>query len=115
VTEPLPFSVQGSETVLGRAQLYQRAGAMLTGAQTLRRSVGPQIAAALGLPPTATPEELTAEITARFGGDRATYLRLLADGLPKRDSDLVTLAADLDSLLTMVSAPASATQGETRG
>lgn len=115
VTEPLPFNVKGSETVLGRAQLYQRAGAILTGAQTLRRSAGPQIAAALGLPPTATPEELSAAITARFGGSPATYLGLLADNLPKRDSDLVTLAADLDSLLTMVSTPASAPQGETRG
>lgn len=116
VIEPLPFSVKGSETVLGRAQLYQRAGAIMSGAQTLRRSAGPQIAQALGLPPTATAQELAAEIAARYGGDTATYLALLADDLPKKDADLVILAADLDSLLTMVSTPVSpAPQGETSG
>jgi hypothetical protein len=112
VAEPLPFSVKGSETVLGRSKLYHRAGAVLTGAQTLRRTVGPQIAEALGLAPTATPEDLSAEITAQYGGDPATYLKLLADDLPKRDSDLVRLAADLDSLLAMVSTPIAAPDGD---
>jgi hypothetical protein len=113
VTEPLPFTVKGAETVLGRARLYQRAGAVVTGAQTLRRAIGPQIAQALGMPPTATPEDLATEITERYGGEHATYLGLLADDVPKKDSDLVLLAANLDSLLAMVSEPTS--QGETRG
>jgi hypothetical protein len=112
VAEPLPFTVRGAETVLGRARLYQRAGAMLTGAQTLRRSIGPQIATALGLPPTAEAESLAAAITARYGGDPAGYLAILADDLPKKDSDLVALATALDDLLTKVS---TAPQGETRG
>jgi uncharacterized membrane protein YgcG len=112
IPEPLPFTVRGAETVLGRARLYQRAGAMLSGAQTLRRATGPQIAVALGLPPTAEAAELAAAIAARHGGDPAEYLAVLADDLPKKDVDLVALTARLDALLTMVSTPP---QGETRG
>jgi hypothetical protein len=112
VAEPLPFTVRGAETVLGRARLYQRAGAMLSGAQTMRRAIGPQVAVALGLPPTAQPAELAAAIAARHGGDPAEYLAVLADDLPKKDADLVALAARLDALLTMVSTPP---RGENRG
>jgi Domain of unknown function (DUF4350) len=125
VAEPLPFAVRGAETVLGRARLYQRAGAIITGAQTLRRSVGPQIAQALGLPPTTAPPKLAAAIADRYGGDPEEYLALLSDKLPARDSDLVVLAGNLDSLLTMVSTPlapepgaddtGAAPRGETRG
>jgi hypothetical protein len=112
VAEPLPFRVRGAETVLGRARLYQRAGAMLSGAQTLRRTVGPQIAVAVGLPPTAGAEEVAAAIAARHGGDPADYLGVLADDLPKKEADLVALAAKLDALLALVTAPP---QGENRG
>ncbi|NUT38163.1 MAG: hypothetical protein HOV79_34370 [Hamadaea sp.] len=113
VTEPLPFTVKGAETVLGRARLYQRAGAMLSGAQTLRRAAGPQIAEALGLPPTAPAETIAAAVAARHGGDPADYLDLLADDLPQKDADLVALAARLDALLALVSTPPP--RGETRG
>ncbi|NUR70757.1 MAG: hypothetical protein HOU81_08035 [Hamadaea sp.] len=112
VPEPLPFRVRGAETVLGRARLYQRAGAMLSGAQTLRRTVGPQIAVAVGLPPTAEADELAAAIAAQHGGDPADYLAVLADDLPKKDADLVALAARLDALLALVTAPP---RGENRG
>ncbi|NUO59287.1 MAG: hypothetical protein HOV71_25035 [Hamadaea sp.] len=112
VPEPLPFRVRGAETVLGRARLYQRAGAMLSGVQTLRRTVGPQIAVAVGLPPTAEAEELAAAIAARHGGDPADYLAVLSDDLPKKDAELVALAARLDALLALVTAPP---RGENRG
>jgi hypothetical protein len=132
VLEPLPVTVRGSETVLGRARLYQRAGAMITGAQTLRRSTGPQIAQALGLPSTTSVDDLATAITARYGGEEADYLAVLADDVPKKDADLVALAASLDALLAMVSTPpvfdpptasgpaavhsqADEPQGETRG
>ncbi|MCP2326707.1 hypothetical protein HDA40_005214 [Hamadaea flava] len=112
VAEPLPFRVRGAETVLGRARLYQRAGAMLSGAQTMRRTVGPQIAVAVGLPPTAEAEAVATAIAARHGGDPADYLAVLADDLPKKDAELVALAARLDALLALVTAPP---QGENRG
>ncbi|WP_027345520.1 DUF4350 domain-containing protein [Hamadaea tsunoensis] len=116
VAEPIPFAVKGAETVLGRARLYRRAGAVLTGSQTLRRETGPRIAAALGLPPTADADTLARAIAARHGGDPAEYLAVLADDLPKKDAELVELARALDSLLTLVSTPTyDPERGDTRG
>ena len=89
VREPLPVSVRGAETLLGRARLYQRAKATATSLETLRQTLRPRIAEGLGLPPTADPQTLADAVTARLGGDPEKVADALADAWPTTEKAML--------------------------
>ncbi|MBX7268998.1 DUF4350 domain-containing protein [Micromonospora sp. Llam7] len=94
--EPLPVTVPAAETVLGRARLYQRAGARESVAQALRAAARSRLARRLHLPAD-TPDGGVAAAVAAGTGDRPDAIHeLLYGDTPGTDRDLIELAAGLD-------------------
>jgi len=98
VVEPLPAVVRADETMRGRARLYARAAARLRAADALRIGAADRAAAALGLPASASAEEVAAAIAKATGRPRAAVLDLLVERVPGRDAELVRLANELAAL-----------------
>ncbi|MBB5870240.1 hypothetical protein F4553_003619 [Allocatelliglobosispora scoriae] len=98
VHEPLPVSVRGSETLLGRARLYQRAKATATSLETLRQVLRPRITEALGLPPLTDTDTLADAVVARIGGDRELTAAALGDDRPSTEREMLKLARLLSSI-----------------
>ena len=92
VAERLPVVVRASETVEGHGRLYQARRARDRAAAELRAATAARIARLTGT--AATPEV----IAARTGQGPAEVARLLYGPAPATDPELVTLAADLDTL-----------------
>ncbi|MEP6842472.1 MAG: DUF4350 domain-containing protein [Pseudolysinimonas sp.] len=98
VVENLPVVVRASETMEGRARLYSRATARLRALDALRIGTVDRLARAVGLPRTATVDEVIASVAALTGRDRGSVAGLLLDTVPSGDSELVSLS---DELLTL--------------
>ncbi|MFN8077211.1 MAG: DUF4350 domain-containing protein [Kineosporiaceae bacterium] len=98
VTEPLPVVVRASETELGRARLYVRAGARDRSAALLRTAALRRLAARLDVPPTASPDLVVSMVAQVSGRPTASVHDLLLGPAPGDDSALVRLARDLDGL-----------------
>ncbi|MEH1097746.1 DUF4350 domain-containing protein [Micromonospora sp. CPCC 205561] len=96
--EPLPVTVRSAETVLGRARLYEKAGARDAAAQTLRAAALDRLLPRLHLPPTAPPAEVAAAVAARTGDDPRRAGEVLHGDQPGTDQELLDLARDLDRL-----------------
>jgi hypothetical protein len=94
VAERLPVVVRASETVEGHGRLYQSRRARDRAAEVLRGAAASRIARVTGISSTVHPET----IAARIGEEPAQIARLLSGPPPGSDKDLVTLAADLDTL-----------------
>ncbi|SCL54058.1 hypothetical protein GA0070606_2221 [Micromonospora citrea] len=103
--EPLPVTVRSAETVLGRARLYQKAGARDAAARTLRTAALDRLASRLNLPPTAPPAEVAAAVAARTGDDPGRIADLLHGDGPETDQDLLELARELDRVTRTVAPP----------
>ncbi|MGW4497210.1 DUF4350 domain-containing protein [Micromonospora sp. NPDC004336] len=103
--EPLPVTVRSAETVLGRARLYQKAGARDAAARTLRTAALDRLAARLNLPPAAPPAEVAAAVAARTGDDPGRAADLLYGDGPETDQDLLELARELDRVTRTVAPP----------
>ncbi|MEH0111048.1 DUF4350 domain-containing protein [Tersicoccus sp. MR15.9] len=100
VREPLPVVVQAGETTLGRARLYQDAGAAEHAAATLRAATLVRLAEHLHLghaPAAEAVVEATASATGRTVPDVA---RLLTGTLPTRAADLLSFTTALTDLET---------------
>lgn len=113
VVENLPVVVRASETMEGRARLYSRAKARLHALDALRIGTVDRLARAVGLPRTATVDEVINAVAALTGRDRAAVAALLLDAIPAGDSELVRLSDELLTLETEIAAtrpgaPASA-------
>ncbi len=102
VTEPLPVVVRASETVEGRAKLYQRVGARDHAAQTLRDASCARLRPLLGLPPDAEPAAVAIAAASRTGRSGSDVIALLYGPAPADDTALVRLADGLDALETEV-------------
>ncbi|MFY1598291.1 DUF4350 domain-containing protein [Micromonospora sp. WMMD737] len=102
--EPLPVTVRSAETVLGRARLYEKAGARDAAARTLRSAALDRLTPRLHLPPTAPPADVAAAVAARTGDDPRWTDEVLHGAAPETDQDLLDLARALDRL-TRVAAP----------
>ncbi|MEU7993968.1 DUF4350 domain-containing protein [Micromonospora sp. NPDC049060] len=102
--EPLPVTVRSAETVLGRARLYEKAGARDAAARTLRSAALDRLTPRLHLPPTAPPADVAAAVAARTGDDPRWTDEVLHGAGPETDQDLLDLARALDRL-TRVAAP----------
>ena len=98
VAEPLPVVVRASETVEGHARLYQSRRARDRVAATLRAATIGRLMPAVGLPARATPDAVTAALSARSTLDQARLASLLYGPVPASDAALVALASDLDAL-----------------
>lgn len=107
VHERLPVVVRASETVEGRARLYQRAEARLRAADALRIGTLTRCARALGLD-AGTPAHELADAIAQASGmsrERAHYILLTAN--PTSDTDLVQLSDELLTLERTITTPLS--------
>ena len=98
VVENLPVTVRASETMQGRARLYQKSSARQHALDSLRIGTITRVALKLGLPSTATVEAIVAAASAQLGVDPARVRQLLVDDVPASDADLVRLS---DALLTL--------------
>ncbi|MEV4454611.1 DUF4350 domain-containing protein [Microbispora sp. NPDC049633] len=98
VVERLPVVVRAAETVEGRGRLYRARRARDRAALALRAAAADRLAPRLGLPRTATPEEVAVAAAARTGRDPQPVLTLLCGPPPGDDTALVALAAHLDTL-----------------
>ena len=95
VIENLPVVVRASETMLGRARLYQRSAARLRALDALRIGSLGRLAALCGLPRTASVDDIVASVCSATGEQVASIRRLLIDAVPASDAELVVLSDEL--------------------
>ena len=105
VVENLPVVVRASETMLGRARLYQKGSARLRALDALRIGTVERLATACGLPRVSSVDEVVLAVAATTGTSAADIRRLLIDGRPASDTELVSMS---DELLTLEHAVAAA-------
>lgn len=95
VVENLPVVVRASETMEGRARLYQRGAARLHALDSLRIGAVGRLATLCGLPRLASVDEVIAAVAAVTRGDPAAIRRTLISAEPASDRELVRLSDDL--------------------
>lgn len=98
VFENLPVIVRSSETMLGRARLYEKSSARLRALDALRVGTVQRLATLCGLPRTATVDEVIAAVAAVTGRGGPDIRDLLLDREPATDRELVSLSDDLLTL-----------------
>lgn len=102
VRERLPVLVRSSETLEGRARLYERAGARSHALDGLRAGTRRRLAASLGLSRRSSLDELVTAVSALTGRDRDAVAALLEGGEPATDRALVAASDALLRLETEV-------------
>ncbi len=95
IVENLPVTVRASETMNGRARLYERANARLHSLDSLRIGTIARLATLAGLPVLASVDEVIAASAAAAGMDPAAVRTLLVDAHPASDRELVELSDQL--------------------
>lgn len=98
VAEPLPVIVKASETVTGRARLYQDAKAQDTAVEALQHATLTRLAQGLRLGMHARPSAVVEAAAARTGRPRAQLEALLITGIPLNDKQMLSMAAQLAAL-----------------
>lgn len=98
VSEPLPVIVRATETVTGRARLYQDAKALDTAARTLQRAALTRLAGRLRLGAAAPPEAVVEAAAAHSGRSRPQLHRLLLTDTPSTEKELLFMAQELEAL-----------------
>jgi hypothetical protein len=95
IVENLPVTVRASETMNGRARLYERGNARLHTLDSLRIGTITRLATLTGLPVLASVDEVIAASAAAAGMDPAGVRVLLVDAHPASDRELVELSDQL--------------------
>jgi hypothetical protein len=95
IIENLPVVVRASETMQGRARLYQSNSSRLHALDALRIGTVSRLATACGLPRAATVEEVVSAVAAVVSSDIHSVRALLIDTVPHTDRELVSLSDDL--------------------
>jgi hypothetical protein len=95
VVENLPVTVRASETMLGRARLYQKSAARLRALDSLRIGSVGRLAGLCGLPRTASADDVVASVSSVTGRQVTSIRRLLLDAVPASDAELVVLSDEL--------------------
>jgi hypothetical protein len=95
VVENLPVTVRASETMLGRARLYQKSAARLRALDALRIGSVQRLAGLCGLPRTASVDDVVAAVAAVTAEQLPSIRRLLVDAVPGSDAELVVLSDEL--------------------
>ncbi len=98
VIENLPVTVRASETMLGRARLYEKSSSRLRALDSLRIGSINRLAVLCGLPTVATVDDVVAGVASATGRQVGDVRRLLVDDIPRSDRDLVVLS---DALLLL--------------
>lgn len=114
VVENLPVIVRASETMEGRARLYQRASARGRALDALRVGAVSRMASSLGLGRAASVDEVVAAAAAATGRDVGDVHAVIVGSMPASDRDLVTLTDRLRGLEADVTAAVDPTGGRTR-
>lgn len=89
VVENLPVTPRASETMHGRARLYQRSASRLRALDALRIGALERIAADCGLPRTTSVDEVIVAVVAVTGRPEREVRELLVDAVPHSDAELV--------------------------
>ncbi len=105
IVENLPVVVRASETMEGRARLYQRSSARLRALDALRLGTISRLARTLGLPGSASVDEIVGSLAALLRRDTRDIRSLLVDDDPASDAELVRLS---DRLLELEAAATTA-------
>ncbi|MBX3099034.1 MAG: DUF4350 domain-containing protein [Salinibacterium sp.] len=95
VIENLPVTVRASETMLGRARLYEKSSARLRALDALRIGSVQRLATACGLPRTATVDDVIVAVASVTGMQAAGIRDLLVDAVPSNDIELVAFSDGL--------------------
>ncbi|MFC0681379.1 DUF4350 domain-containing protein [Lysobacter korlensis] len=95
VVENLPVVVRASETMEGRARLYQRSSARRRALDALRVGTVSRLASALRLGRSASVDDVAWATAERTGRDPQQVRHLLLDADPATDGELVRLSDDL--------------------
>lgn len=95
VIENLPVTVRASETMLGRARLYERSGSRLRALDALRIGTVQRLARTTGLSRHATVDEVIVAAAALSGRAPSELRTLLLDREPATDPELVQLSDEL--------------------
>ncbi len=98
VIENLPVTVRASETMEGRARLYETSSARLRALDALRIGTIDRLGALCGLPRSATTDDVIRAVAAATRRGTAEVAALLRDTEPGNDTELVRLS---DELLTL--------------
>jgi protein-S-isoprenylcysteine O-methyltransferase Ste14 len=98
VVENLPVTVRASETMEGRARLYERANARVHALDAIRIGTVTRLGRLLGLPRSAGVDEIADAVAAATGRSRPEVAGILVDTLPTSDAELVALS---DALLRL--------------
>lgn len=98
IVENLPVMVRASETMEGRARLYQQGSARLRALDSLRIGTVNRLSVLLGLAGSASLDEVVRAAAAALAIDDRRTRALLVDAVPRSDRELVTLS---DQLLTL--------------
>lgn len=98
VVENLPVTVRASETMLGRARLYERSSSRLRALDALRIGSIQRLAVLCGLPRIATVDDVVSAVASATGRQVGDIRSLLVDANPLTDRDLIGLS---DALLLL--------------
>jgi hypothetical protein len=98
VVENLPVVVRASETMEGRARLYEKGSARLRALDALRIGAVERLGRQCGLPRTATVAEVIAAVASVTGRPLSEVSAMLLDASPHSDAELVRLSDDLLTL-----------------
>lgn len=98
VTEPLPVIVKASETMAGRARLYQDARAVDTATRTLRHASLTRLARTLRLGHAADPSAVVEAVAGASSRSSAQVHAILLGEAPTTEKDMLRIAADLAAL-----------------
>jgi hypothetical protein len=98
VVERMPVTVRASETLEGRARLYQKAAARTHALDALRIGTITRVAELCGLPRLATIDEVIGAVATTTGRSPVSVRALLLDEVPGSDLQLVRLSDELRSL-----------------
>jgi hypothetical protein len=102
VIERMPVVVRSSETMEGRARLYQSSSARVRALDSLRIGAITRIGRMCGLPRTADVSEVAATVAVLLGRPITEIRSILVDVRPASDADLVRSSDDLQRLESAV-------------
>jgi hypothetical protein len=98
VIERMPVVVRASETLEGRARLYQKASARTHALDALRIGAIGRLARLCGLSAGASTEDVVGAVATATGRDPGELRPILFGELPTRDAHLLQLSDDLKAL-----------------
>ncbi|WP_082634141.1 DUF4350 domain-containing protein [Arthrobacter alpinus] len=98
VAEPLPVIVKASETMAGRARLYQDARAVDTATRTLQHASLTRLARALRLGHSADPSVVVEAVAAATSRPSTHVHAILLGEPPHTEKDMLRIAAELAAL-----------------